>query len=128
MRNFVQLIGRLTKEPMQKDGLTGKSLVTASIAYNKNKDHSFFIDLNAWEKSGQTLLNYRKGDEILVSGALDIQSWKDQNGNQRSKVIIVVNYSKRIPRDNERDVYNSSFKEQPDKTPINYNTDDLDVF
>jgi single-stranded DNA-binding protein len=105
MRNYIQLIGRLTKDP-EKASIN--ILVKSSMVYNKTKDQSFFIDIQAWDKSANALLRYKKGDLVLISGSLDIQTWDDKNGGKRSKAIINVNYSIKIPKDDDISIPDSN--------------------
>jgi len=105
MRNVLQLIGRLTKDPERRP-VGDKLLVTCSMAYNVNKNKSWFIDVNAWDKAAEQLSKLRKGDLVLLHGNLDIQSWDDNHGNKRSKAIINVRMSMRIPRDNDATLEN----------------------
>jgi single-stranded DNA-binding protein len=90
MRNHLQLIGRLTKEPEFKK-VGEHDLASCSMAYNKNKDQSFFIDINAWRDSAERLMQYKKGELVLISGELDVQSW-EKDGVKHSKSILVMKF------------------------------------
>jgi single stranded DNA-binding protein len=102
MRNYIQLICRLTKDPESKP-VGDKKLCIASAAYNVTREKSWFIDINSWDKSAEKFLKYKKGDLVIVQGSLDIQSWEDKNGNRRTKPLINCRESMRIPKDNSLD-------------------------
>jgi single-stranded DNA-binding protein len=111
MRNYIQLIGRLTKDPEQASINIDKILVKCSMAYNKTK-------------SANALLRYKKGDLVLVSGSLDIQTWDDKNGGKRSKAIINVNYSIKIPKDDDISIPDSNNKYKEKYTIDNIEEED----
>lgn len=90
MRNVVQLIGRITKDPEFKV-INGKDFASTSLAYNKSKENVFFIDLNFWEKIASKSMKYEKGELVLVSGDLDIQSW-EKDGIRHTKTLINVRF------------------------------------
>lgn len=90
MRNSLQLIGRLTKDPEFKK-VGEHDLANCSMAYNKNKDASFFIDISAWRDSAEKLMNYKKGELVLISGELDIQSW-EKDGIKYNKPLLVMKF------------------------------------
>lgn len=90
MRNYLQLIGRLTKDPEFKK-IGEHDLANCSMAYNKNKDQSFFIDINAWRDLAEKLMQYKKGELVMVSGELDIQSYTLE-GNLKTKTILVLKF------------------------------------
>jgi single-stranded DNA-binding protein len=90
MRNYLQLIGRLTKDPEFKK-VGEHDLANCSMAYNKNKDQSFFIDINAWRDSAEKLMQYKKGELVIVSGELDVQSYTVE-GNSKTKAVLVLKF------------------------------------
>lgn len=90
MRNCLQLIGRITKDPEFKK-VGEHDLATSSMAYNKNKEQSWFIDINAWRDSAEKLMQYKKGELVLISGELDIQTW-EKEGVKHSKQILVMKF------------------------------------
>ena len=107
MRNVLQLIGRLTKQPERKP-VGDKILVTCSMAYNVTKTKSWFIDVNAWDKAGEQLEKYKKGDLVLLHGSLEVQSWDDNQGGKRTKPLMNVRMSMRIPKDMNAESYSSN--------------------
>ena len=98
--NTVVILGTITKEIEVKFTQSGAAIANFSIAYNeryKDKqgqqvDKAMFFDVTAFGKQGETISQYfQKGSRILIEGSLDYQSWKAQDGTNRSKVGIKLN-------------------------------------
>lgn len=92
--NRVILAGNLTRDPELRQTGSGISVANFGIAVNrvrsKNEEVDFF-DITAWRELGETIANYKKkGDPILVEGKLQYQTYKDRDGNNRSKIIVVA--------------------------------------
>jgi len=91
--NSVVQIGNLTADPELryiKD--SGKALVTFTIAVNERySDHTNFFDCQAWDKTADNIANhFKKGKAIGVTGRLKQERWENKEGQNRSKIIIVV--------------------------------------
>ncbi len=98
--NTVIILGTITKEIEVKYTQSGAVIASFSVAYNeryKDKtgqqvDKAMFFDVTAFGKQGETINQYfHKGSRILIEGSLDFQSWKTQDGSNRSKVGIKLN-------------------------------------
>jgi len=95
--NKVILIGNLAKDVEVKHSQSGLAIGRTSIATNRkvknqqtgqyDKDEVMFIDLTIF---GNVTQHLRKGSKISVEGRLQFQQWQDQNGNKKSKHIVVV--------------------------------------
>ena len=91
--NISVLEGHLTKDPELKVTGSGKKICSFTVANNKHgKDAGEnFIDCVAWEGRGETISKYfKKGSQIVVTGRLDQQAWKTKDGQNRSKLVIIV--------------------------------------
>ena len=89
--NMVCIIGRLTADTELKTTNTGKSVVSFSVAVNKDKEHADFFDVVAWNKTAELVNRYfHKGDMIAIEGRLSSRVWEDRNGNKRKAVEIVA--------------------------------------
>lgn len=94
--NKVVIIGRFTRDIELKQTQNGKSVMSASIACNRDYtsgDHpeADFIDIVAWEKTAEFLSKYfAKGSEVCIEGRLQTRNWEDKDGNKRKSVEIVV--------------------------------------
>ena len=99
--NKIEIIGRLTKDIGNQDFAyisTGTAKLNISIASNQSQkrngnweDVASFFDVVIWGKTAENLKPYlNKGKQIAIVGHLMQDRWKDQNGNNRSKVYIVA--------------------------------------
>ena len=94
--NTVNLIGRIGKDIELKYLPSGTAIASFAIAIDqsyKDKngqkvDKTSWIDIVAF-KGAETINQYfTKGDRIGIQGELDQQTWQDQQGNNRSKVVV----------------------------------------
>ena len=94
--NKVCLNGRLVKDPELKTTVNGKSLCAFRIAHDirfgENKKTGFY-NITAWGNHANVIAQYFKtGHEIFISGRLDYNTWKDQNGGNRSEVSVILEH------------------------------------
>lgn len=100
LRNKVQLIGNLGKDPeiVNLDG--GKKLAKFTIATNetyKNQKGEKVTDTQwhnvvAWGKTAEIVERYlTKGEEVIIEGKLTSKSYDDKDGNKRYITEIVCN-------------------------------------
>ena len=91
MLNSVNLQGRLVRDPDLRDTAAGKKLATFTLAVDKAKDATDFIDCQAFDRTAETIGKYvHKGDMIVVSGRLSINLWKDKEGKNRKDCRVTV--------------------------------------
>ena len=97
--NFVALGGNLTRDPTLSYLPSQTSVCEFGIAVNKKwtgkdgeqKSKVLFIDCIAFAKTGETINQYlKKGDPLFVQGEIQLDQWKDKDGNNRSKHKVVV--------------------------------------
>lgn len=92
--NQVILMGRLTRDPEQRTTTSGRTVVSFSIAVDRQTqdDQADFFDVTAWEKLGELVMQYlSKGRRILVQGRLRQDSWEDkETGKRRSRIEVVA--------------------------------------
>lgn len=106
--NIVILIGRLTRDPELKYTSNGKAYTTFTLAVQKTKDEAEFIDCVAWEKTAETIAEYfRKGNRILTQGRLSVNSY-DQNGEKRKFTRVLANTFEFIDSKNSGNSQNNS--------------------
>lgn len=75
--NVVNLIGRLTKDPELKYTNNGKGNTRFTLAVQRNKDETDFINCVAWEKTAENIAEYfKKGSQIAVQGAIRTGSYE----------------------------------------------------
>jgi single-strand DNA-binding protein len=100
LRNKVQLIGNLGKQPEIKTTDSGKKLVKFSVATNEMYTNSKgekvketqWHNLVAWGKLADVAEKYlNKGAEVAIDGKLITKDYTDKDGNKRYITEIQVN-------------------------------------
>ena len=93
--NSINIVGNITQDLELKKVGEDLSLLKFSIAVNEgfgDNKKSYFFDVEAWRGKADVISQYfKKGDKIGISGRLKQDTWKDQEGKNRSKVSIVLN-------------------------------------
>lgn len=63
------------------------------VKEKKNEDGTLmsdFIDFVVFEKKAEYLKNYaKKGDKIEIVGKLRVDTWKDEQGNYKTRTYVV---------------------------------------
>ncbi len=93
MLNKVILMGRLTDDPNLKQTPNGVSVVTFSLAVNRNynKDITDFINIVAWRQTADFVSKYfTKGQLVVVEGSIQTRSYEDKQGNKRAAFEVVA--------------------------------------
>lgn len=98
MANFnqVTLAGNITREPELKTVVSGAgeniSLCEFGIAVDrKGSDKTDYFNVVAWRGLGEAIAKHKnKGDAILVEAKIQYGSWKNENGETRSRVQLVA--------------------------------------
>lgn len=100
LKNKVQLIGNLGKDPEIITLESGKKLAKFSIATNetyKNAAGEKITDtqwhnLIAWNNTAEIIEKYlTKGKEVMIEGKLTSRSYKTSEGEKRYVTEVVVN-------------------------------------
>ena len=89
--NSLNMIGRLIADPDFKV-VKEKELTTFTLAVDDRfSDHTSFIDCQAWGKTAETIANHcHKGKQIGVTGRIRQERWENDEGQKRSRVLMVV--------------------------------------
>ena len=96
MANFnkVILVGNVTRDTELRETATGISVADNTLAVNEVRGAdsiAHFVDLTFWGKTAEVAGEYvAKGKQILVEGRLQQDRWTDDDGNNRSKLKVVV--------------------------------------
>ena len=119
--NHVVLIGRLTKDLSSDERdfgylPNGQARANISIAVNRSKKQGdewinevFYFEVAIFGKTAENLKPYLlKGKQIGVDGHLKQDRWKDQQGNNRSKISIVADNVQLLGGKNEDTTQNAS--------------------
>ncbi|MBO5036569.1 MAG: single-stranded DNA-binding protein [Clostridia bacterium] len=134
MNNAI-LTGRLTADPELKKTTSGTSVVRFRIAVRRrgSKDKTDFLPCTAWGNTAEFIFKYlSKGSPISVSGSLQVEEWKDKDGNNRTSIFVNVeeaesfrqtDHSSPVP---DQPTDNSS-TEKPSETPVQAASGSVDV-
>jgi single-strand DNA-binding protein len=101
MANFnkVLLIGNLTRDPELKHTPSNQAVATIGLAVNRNfttkdgekREETTFVDCEAWGRQAEVMSQYlSKGRPVMIEGRLKLDQWQDKDGNNRSKLRVVV--------------------------------------
>lgn len=94
--NKVILTGRIANDLEIRSTTTGKSICEFRLATNRpvNRDGekvADFINCRVWNKSAENLVKYQtKGNLIAVVGRMQVDSYKDKDGNTRYSNYVLV--------------------------------------
>ena len=100
IRNKVQLIGNVGREPEIVNLESGKKLAKFSVATNENYKNgngeritdTQWHNIVAWGKTAELIEKYvNKGKEVGVEGKLTSRSWDDKDGTKRYITEVVCN-------------------------------------
>ena len=101
MANFnkVFLMGNLTRDPELKRTSTDMAVAKIGIAVNRKykdrdgnqKEEATYVDCEVWGKTAETMAKYlTKGRPVFLEGRLKLDQWQDKDGNNRSKLLMVI--------------------------------------
>ena len=91
MLNTVILMGRMTSDPELKKTPSGVSVLTFTVAVNRMKEKTDFLECVAWRNTAEFISKYfRKGQMIAVKGSIQTRSYQDKQGNKRKAVEVLV--------------------------------------
>ena len=102
LRNNVNLIGRLTRDPELRKTSSDIQVLNLSLAVDRpgtNKDNRItdFFDLVAWRQTAETITKYfKQGDPIGIHGCLTINE-REKDGQKIKKVEIQVDSFEFMP-------------------------------
>jgi len=97
--NKVLLMGNLTRDPQLKQTPNNMSVAEIGLACNRKfkgkdgemREETTFVDCEAWGRTAETMAKYlSKGRPVFVEGRLKLDQWQDKDGNNRSKLRVVI--------------------------------------
>ena len=100
MLNSLIMQGRLVGDPVTRYTQSGNSVTTFRIACerdfaDKNGNRGCdFIDVVAWKSLGEHVAKwFKKGDLILVDGRLQMSTYTDKEGRERTKAELLAEHT-----------------------------------
>ncbi len=97
--NKVFLMGNLTRDVELKYTPSNQPVATFGLAMNRryrtkdgeNREETTFVDCEAWARTAEVMSEYlSKGRPVFIEGRLKLDPWQDKDGNNRSKLRVVV--------------------------------------
>lgn len=97
--NRVMLMGNLTRDPELRYTPNNTAVTGIGLAVNRrwrnqqgeSQEETTFVDCEAWGRQAEVINEYmRKGRPLYVEGRLRLDQWQDRDGNNRSKLKVVV--------------------------------------
>jgi single-strand DNA-binding protein len=98
--NKVMLMGNLTRDPELR--FTGSNMPVCKVGLavnrqwtdrntNERREETTFVDCTAFGRQAEVINQYmQKGRPIFVEGRLNLNQWQDQNGQNRSKLEVII--------------------------------------
>lgn len=95
MLNHLSLQGRMVADPELKDTNSGVKVTNFRVAWSekiKDRENKLFLDCKAFSGIAEFICKYfSKGHDIVLEGKLNTEEWKTQDGQNRSKIVLMVN-------------------------------------
>jgi single-strand DNA-binding protein len=92
-------MGNLTRDPQLKQTPNNMSVAEIGLACNRKfkskegemREEVTYVDCEAWGRTAETMAKYlSKGKPVFVEGRLKLDQWQDKDGNNRSKLRVVI--------------------------------------
>lgn len=108
------MLGRLVRDPEVRVAQSGTKTARYTLAVNRVKrDEADFINCVAFNKAAEFAEKYfRKGQQVLVEGRLQIGSYTDKNGNKRSTLDVII--ESQYFADSKRDAFTPTEEKLPE--------------
>jgi len=110
--NKVILMGNLTRDPELRQSPSGAKVADLGLAVSETwrdksgqtKEVTCFVDIVVWDKLAELCQQYlTKGRPVLVEGRLQMDEWKNQQGEKRSKLRVRADTVKFLGSAQKRD-------------------------
>ena len=88
--NNVNIIGRVANELELRYTAQGTAVCNMSLAVDGYKeDETYFFEVVTWGKTAENVAEYLgKGRKVAITGELQQNKWQNEQGQNRSKVVI----------------------------------------
>lgn len=89
--NKVFLIGNITRKPELKMTTSGKKVVNFTLAINRKKEITDFINLQAWEGAAEIISMYTdKGSKIAIEARIQSSRYENKEGKTIYEQTVIV--------------------------------------
>jgi single-strand DNA-binding protein len=97
MLNTINLVGRLTHDPQLRQTTNGHAVADLRLAVDRRHARdgedrgAVFVDVTSWDGLAQTAARcLAKGRLVAVSGRLEHDTWKAEDGSARQRHYVVA--------------------------------------
>ena len=94
MVNHTIMQGRMVADPELRNTNSGVQVLNFRIAWSekyKDRENKCFLECKAFGPQAEFVSKFfRKGQEIAVEGKLNTEEWETQDGQKRSKIVLLV--------------------------------------
>lgn len=119
LNNCVQFIGNVTRDVEVRTFANGGQVSKFGMAINtrlgKDKEKTYFANLQAFDKLAEIIANYvKKGNRVMVHAEAELDEWEDKDGDKQSRTIYRVTdfqFMDGPKKENKEDV-------KPEKTEV----------
>lgn len=88
--NTILLSGRITKDIELRYTSSQKPFALFTLAVNRDKEKTDFINCAAWDKTAELLNKYcAKGSMVLLEGRLQVEPY-EKDGHRRTDIKVVA--------------------------------------
>jgi len=117
--NSVNLVGRFVRDLELKHGKEGKAMLKSSIAVNRTKDVTDFINIVAFGKTAELIAEYhKKGDLIAVQGSIWTGSYEKEGQKIYTFEVCVNQITFVKPAKNNNNSEKEDDNSDPDSFPF----------
>lgn len=111
--NRVLLVGRITRKPELRHTPSGVPVVDLGLAMNETyttkggeaAESTCFVDVVVWQRQAEVCAQYlKKGSPVCVEGKLQLDEWKSEQGEKRSRIRIRADRVQFMPKQKEEAV------------------------
>lgn len=105
------IVGRLTRNPEQRQTQNGTQVVSFNVAVDSTRKDpngnrlTSFVRITVWGNRGNFILDhFMQGDPVSASGELLMHEYQDRNGNNRASLEMTadrVEFVPQIPRNRQ---------------------------
>lgn len=88
-----QLAGRLGRQPELAYSAEGMAYCTLRLAVTvprKGENDTLWMDVKCFGKTAERAAELPKGAAVSVEGRLDVERWRDPQGEGRSKTVVMA--------------------------------------
>ena len=96
MINKYICMGYVAADPQFNEYSSGKCKATFSLGINYGKETTW-VDIECWDKIAENCNSFvKKGSLVFIEGKLKYSSWKNKNGESKSKLYCVCDFLKML--------------------------------